>query len=117
MKPNGSIKLVSGLRDLQIIDADGNRCGIVDEIEFDGTPGGPLTVKAILVGPGAYRGRLPNWAFWFVRLLAGDRIVRVPWIRVASIASEVRLSCPAAELGLRKAEDRARRYLPQKGAL
>jgi sporulation protein YlmC with PRC-barrel domain len=117
MKPGDSIKLVGGLRDLQIVDADGARCGIADDLEFDGAPGGPLAIKAILVGPGAWRGRLPGWAMFLVGMIAGDGMVRVPWSRVRRIASEIHLDCPARALGLMKAEDRARRYIPRAGAL
>lgn len=117
MKPGGSIKLVGGLRDLQIVDSEGARCGIADDLELDGAPGGKLKIKAILVGPGAWRGRLPGWAMLAVRMIAGERIVRVPWNRVSRIASEIHLDCPARELGLMKAEDRARRYIPHVGAL
>ena len=117
MKPTDSLKLVGGVLDLQIVDADGARCGIADDIELDGRPGEPLTVKAIVVGPGAWRGRLPGWAMALVRLIAGERIVRVPWNQVASISSEIRLRCPARELGLMKTEDRARKYIPRMGAM
>ncbi|MDB5710233.1 MAG: hypothetical protein JWL96_2303 [Sphingomonas bacterium] len=117
MKPDGSLKLVGGVRDLQIVDADGVKCGIVDEIEFEGAAGGPLRIKAILVGPGAYRDRLPRWVLWVVWRIAGDRVVRVPWAQVAHIGSMVKLAIPARQLGLMRSEDRARRYVPRVGAL
>jgi hypothetical protein len=117
VKPTDSIKLVGGLRDLQIVDADGARCGIADDLEFDGTPPGPLAIKAILVGPGAWRGRLPGWVMRLVRMIAGETMVRVPWSRVSRVTSEIHLACPAREVGLMKAEDRARRYIPRTGAL
>jgi hypothetical protein len=117
MKPMGSIKLVGGVRDLQIVDVAGARCGIADEIEFDGRPGEPLAIKAILVGPGGWLGRLPTWARRIVKVIAGDSVVRVPWNKVARISSEIHLVCPAREIGLMKAEDRARRFIPRKGAM
>jgi sporulation protein YlmC with PRC-barrel domain len=117
MNPAGPLKLVSGVRDLQIIDADGHNCGIVDDIEFDGVPGGPLRIEAILVGPGAYRGRLSPWALWLVRRLAGNRVVRVPWSEVKSITSAVRLRSSARDLGLMRSEEAARRYIPRVGAI
>ena len=72
MKASGRLKLVSGLRDLQIIDCDERICGIVDDIELEGKARKVLRVKALLVGPGAYRGRLPGWAMAIVRAIAGN---------------------------------------------
>jgi hypothetical protein len=117
VKPDGRLKLVGGVRDLQVIDADGLRCGIADDIEFRGKPGAPLAIKAILVGPGAWRGRLPRWAMWIVASIAGDGIVRVPWEKVATVSSEIKLSCAGRELGLMKYEDQAGRFIPHRGAL
>jgi hypothetical protein len=117
MKPGDSIKLVSEFLDLPLIDKDDRSCGIVDDVEFDGEPGGPLALKAILVGPGAYSGRLPRWAFTLVSLVAGDRIARVPMDKVKSIDSAVHLTCPAEEVGLHKTENRVRALIPHRGAL
>ena len=117
MKPSGRLKLVSGLRDLQIVDSDDRNCGIVDDIELEGKPGGVLRVKALLVGPGAYSKRVPGWAMPLVRLLAGDGIVRVKWSEVESVASVVKLASPAAKLGLARGEGRAEKLLPPVGCL
>jgi sporulation protein YlmC with PRC-barrel domain len=117
VKPDGRVKLVGGVRDLQIIDADGARCGIADDIEFEGKAGEALKIKAILVGPGAWRGRLPRWVMILVTAVAGDGVVRVPWDKVATIGSEIKLSCGARELGLMRGEDRAGRFVPRKGAI
>lgn len=54
MRPEGPLKLVGEVRDLQIIDSDGVKCGIADDIELKGEPGRPLGINALLVGPGAY---------------------------------------------------------------
>ena len=78
MKVGGPIKLVSQLLDLPIIDIDERWCGIVDDVEFAGSAGKEMRIKALLVGPGAYAGRMPNWLFWIVQKTAGDRIARVP---------------------------------------
>ena len=51
MKRDGYLKLVGEVRDMQIVDCDGARCGIADDIELDGF-GKTLKVKALLVGPG-----------------------------------------------------------------
>lgn len=115
MKPTAALKLAADLRDLQIEDSEGVFCGIVDDIELDGKPGGKLMVAALLVGPGAYRGRLPRWAGWLVAQLAGNGIVRVPWAEVTGIASVVKLRCAAHELGLGRADERAGRLLKRLG--
>ena len=117
MKPSGRLKLVSGLRDLQIVDSDDLHCGIVDDIELEGKPGGPLKVKALIVGPGGYTKRLPRWWMAIVRLIAGDGVVRVKWSEIETIGSVVRLKAPAAKLGLSRAEGRARKLLPPIGCL
>ena len=117
MKASGRLKLVSGVRDLQIVDSDGIHCGIVDDIELEGKPGGALKVTALVVGPGGYDKRLPRWWLALVRLVAGSGAVRVPWSEVEHIASTVRLASPAAKLGLNRAEARAGRFLPPVGGL
>lgn len=117
MTPSGRVQLIGQLRDLQIVDADGLNCGIVDDVELEGKPGGPLRVKALLVGPGGYARRLPGWGLALVRLVAGAGCVRVPWAEVESIASVVKLRCKGGELGLARGEARARRFLPAVGAL
>ncbi|THD34604.1 MAG: hypothetical protein E7773_14580 [Sphingomonas sp.] len=117
MKASGSLKLLSGLRDLQIVDADGVKCGIVDEIEFDGEPGKRLAIANLVVGPGALRSRLSAWIYKIVIALAGERAVRVPWAQVESVTSVVKLRASGRSLGLTTAEDRARSYVPRRGAL
>ena len=117
MKPNGRIKLVSELLDLPIQDKDGRACGIVDDVEFAGGAGKKTVIKALLVGPGAYQGRLPRWAFAMVRAIAGVHIARVPLNEIETIGSIVKLKCTATEVGLHRAENRARSWIPRKGAL
>ena len=113
----GRVRLLTQLRDVQIVDRDDHDCGIVDDVELEGGPGQGLRVAAILVGPGAYRTRLPRWAMQLVTLIAGDRIVRVPWGEVAYISSTVQLAQSARAYGLAEAEERARRLLPKIGGL
>jgi sporulation protein YlmC with PRC-barrel domain len=102
MTPDSPIKLVSELLDLPLYDIDGKYCGIVDDVEFTGGAGKPLKLKALLVGPGAYEGRMPAWLFWVVTKVAGDRITRVPLDRVAKIKATVQLNCAGSELGLHR---------------
>jgi sporulation protein YlmC with PRC-barrel domain len=117
MTPDSMIKLVSELLDLPLYDTEGKYCGIVDDVEFSGRPGGELKLKALLVGPGAYEGRLPSWAMRLVRSIAGDRITRVPMDKVRTIGSAVHLECPGRDLGLHRGEQRAGRLIPKGGAL
>src|SRR5204862_2994875 len=98
-------------------DSDGKYCGIVDDVELSGAPGKVLKVAALLVGPEAYRGRLPAWAMLLVRIAVGNRIVRVPLEKVRTIGAAVQLECPGSEAGLQKSETRAARWIPRKGAL
>jgi sporulation protein YlmC with PRC-barrel domain len=117
MTPQDRIRLAADLRDLQIIDSEGACCGIVDDVELDGKAGGRLSIAALLVGPGAFRNRLPGSVLWLIHRIAGDRVVRVPWSEVKHITSVVTLARPAAKLGLSKGEDKAKRMLPRIGAV
>ena len=49
--------------------------------------------------------------------LAGDGVTRVPIDQVEAIKSFVQLKATANELGLHKTENRARRWIPKRGAL
>ena len=116
MSPDGSLKIVSELLDLPLLDVEGKFCGIVDNVELAGSPGKELRLKALLVGPGAYRGRMPRWAMALVKIAVGDQIVRVPFDKVRSIDSMVHLDCSAGDLGLDKNERAAGKWLPRMGA-
>ena len=111
------VKLVSQLIDLPIIDKDERWCGIVDDVELSGAAGKETRVKALLVGPGAYKGRMPRSAYWLVSKIAGDRIARVPATEIIEIGSVVKLKCAAEKLGLHKVEDKARAWIPRWGAM
>jgi sporulation protein YlmC with PRC-barrel domain len=117
MNRDSPLKLVSQLLDLPIIDRDERWCGIVDDVEFEGGPGKETRIKALLVGPGAYRGRMPGWAFRVVTAIAGKRIVRVPAEEIIEIGSVVKLDCTAQKLGLHRIEDKMRSYIPRVGAM
>ena len=116
MKPDGAIKLVSELLDLPLIDSDGRYCGLVDDVELKGQAGKPLRLEALLVGPGAYSGRLPRWAMSLLRMTAGDRLTRVPLGQIRTIGAAVQLQVPGTVLGLQRSEDRVERWIPRKGA-
>ena len=117
MKPDAPLKLVSQLLDLPLIDKDGRWCGVVDDVELQGSAGKETRIKALLVGPGAYKGRMPGWMYWVVRNIAGDRIARVPVKCIDRIASAVHLNCTAEHLKLDVVEGKVRRWIPRAGAL
>lgn len=117
MNLSNRVKLVSQLLDLPIIDKDERWCGIVDDVQFEGSAGKDMRVKALLVGPGAYQGRMPEWMYWLVRKIAGDRMARVPADQIAEIGPVVKLRTSAAELRLHVVENKARDWIPRWGAL
>lgn len=117
MKIDQPLKLVSQLLDLPIIDKDGRWCGIVDDVSLEGTAGKPMRIKALLVGPGAYAGRMPSWAFRIVRKIAGDRLVQVPVDQILEVGAVVKLKSSAEDLKLGQTEDKVRAWIPRMGAL
>jgi sporulation protein YlmC with PRC-barrel domain len=116
MTPDGRIKLVSQLLDLPLLDSEDKYCGIVDEVELAGGAGKDLELRALLVGPGAYVGRLPRWAMWLVARVVGNRITRVPMDKVRTITDSVHLTCPGRDIGLNKSEAAAGQWTPRQGA-
>jgi sporulation protein YlmC with PRC-barrel domain len=117
MRPGDPIKLVSELLDLPIQDKDGRWCGIVDDVELRGNAGEEMRIAALLVGPGAYQGRLPGWAYWLVTRIAGDRLTRIPIDQVDQIHTAVHLKCRAEDLRLHAVENRVRGGIPKRGAI
>jgi len=117
VKLDDPIKLVSQLIDLPIVDKDERCCGIVDDIELSGGPGKATRVAALLVGPGAYEGRMPAFIFRIVRAVAGNRMVLVPAGQIMEVGSVVKLNCTAHELGLHRIEDKVRAWIPRWGAM
>jgi sporulation protein YlmC with PRC-barrel domain len=105
-----TIDLGLNLLDHQLLDAEGRRCGKVDDIVLEGAPGGDLEVVAILSGPGVWRGRaglIGRVAAW----LGGGGRVRIPWDEVDQVGSHVKLRKRAEELGLGRGDDRLRPYI------
>ena len=111
------VKLVSQLIDLPIIDKEERWCGMVDDVELSGAAGKEARVKALLVGPGAYEGRMPRWMYWIVGKIAGNRLTRVPAQEIAEIGAVVKLKCLAEDLKLHEVEDRVRAWVPRAGAM
>ncbi len=95
------IDLAYRLLDLDLLDADERRCGKVDDLELDGTPGESTYVSAIVSGPGALPNRLPRRLQGLGMWVFGDRTVRVPWSEVAEVdPATVKLEKRAADLDL-----------------
>ena len=117
MTPDSPIKLVSELLDLPLYDSEEKYCGVVDDVELSGGPGKDLKLKALLVGPGAYDGRVPRWAMALVKLVAGNRLTRVPMEQVRTIGTAVHLERPGRDLGLHRSETAAGKWVPEGGAL
>ena len=115
MRP--SLKLVGEVRDLQIVDRHDQNCGICDDVEFEGGPGGRLTVKALLVGPGAMQPRLPRWLARMMGRFLGRRLTRIPWADVESITGRIVLKTTADHYHLHDIDRRLARYLAKIPAL
>ena len=88
---SNELDLALGILDHQLIDADGRRCGKVDDLEVSGIRDGRPAVDALLVGR-----RHP---------------VRIPWSEVSSVDSAIRLRSEASELGLGRGDDETRRLI------
>jgi sporulation protein YlmC with PRC-barrel domain len=106
VKKGQSIKVFSELRDLEIFDSQGQLCGVADDIEFEGAVGQDMMVKAILVGPGAFAGRIPRWAVSLIHLVAGRKVTQVPWSAVEHVTSRITLNRTAEDLDLNAVERR-----------
>ena len=117
MKPSGPLKLVGQLIDLPLLDKGQRWCGVVDDVEFEGGAGSELRLKALLVGPGAYKARMPAWLFWLVEKIAGGRVSRVPFAEIEKITTAVHLKCSAEKVGLHRVEDEVRSWIPHAGAM
>jgi sporulation protein YlmC with PRC-barrel domain len=105
-----TIDLGLNLLDHQLLDAEGRRCGKVDDIALEGGPGEDLEVVAVLCGPGVWRGRaglIGRVAAW----LGGGGHMRIPWDEVAEVDSHVKLRKRAEDLGLGRGDDRLRPYI------
>ena len=117
MRATDPIKLVSQLLDLPLTDSNGEWCGVVDDVELVGSAGKEMRIKALLVGPGAYKGRMPAWLFAIASAILGDRIVRVPLEKIDTIGSAVQLKVTSADLGLNRGDEKVRPWIPRWGAL
>ena len=110
MRPN-EVDLALHLLDDQLIDAEGGRCGRVDDIELDGGVGKATRVAALLVGPAAWPGRLPAPFAAALRPFVPGAMYRVDWDAVDDVTTTVKLSRTAAELGIGAQDGRNVRWV------
>lgn len=98
-----------GLRllDEQIVDAEGRRCGRVEDVEFDAGVGESARVIGVLGGATAWKRRLPPR---IAQLIPDDPpgLCRIPVEEIAKIENEIELSRAQADLELASAGDGAR---------
>ncbi len=107
---SSEIDIALRVLDRQLLDADGRRCGKVDDLAIEGAPGEVPHVVALLVGPG-YWSQRAGWIGSVAGFFGRNRKVRVAWKDVASLDSAVRLEKTAPELALGRGDDRLGRYL------
>jgi hypothetical protein len=105
-----SLDLLREVLDHEVVDADDVSCGMVDDLEFAQTSGGPVVV-ALLVGPGAWEPRLPAMLRLAAGKLFGRALVRVAWQEVTEISEVIRLASTASALGLGRLDRKVGRWL------
>jgi sporulation protein YlmC with PRC-barrel domain len=106
-----NVDLVRDVLDHEIVDADGVPCGMVDDVELAGGPGGPLRIEGLVIGPGAWAERLPGPLARLARALGARGQTRIPWREVIVTADRIRLRSSAEDLGLGAADRRMQRWL------
>jgi sporulation protein YlmC with PRC-barrel domain len=96
------------LLDRQLLDSDGRRCGKVDDLAFEGEPGEPLRLVALVSGPEAWRHSGRGGLGWLAaRLFRGDRTIHIPVDAIDEVGSAITLNRTAADLGLAHGEELA----------
>jgi sporulation protein YlmC with PRC-barrel domain len=110
-----------GLRllDDQLLDAEEHRCGRVDDIQLNGSPGKRTEVAGLLIGPGAWTWRLRRPFARVVEGLGPDHMHLIHWGEVAAVGTAVRLAHTAKELGLETRDGRNIQWVeaPPRGTL
>ena len=105
------LDIVRQVLDHEVVDSDDMPCGMVDDVEVEGEPGGELKVTALLVGAGAWTRRLPSSLEGLAAWVFGRQETRVPWAEVETITERVKLRSRAEELGLGGADRKASRIV------
>jgi sporulation protein YlmC with PRC-barrel domain len=94
------LDLAYRLLDLDLVDSEGRRCGKVDDLVLEGSPGESTYVAAILSGSGALPRRFPRRLRDIgARVFRGD-VTRVRWSSVEKVDAAVKLNATAAQLNL-----------------
>ena len=93
--------------DHEVVDVNDVPCGVVDDLELEGEPGGELKVTALLVGTGAWAERLPRVFEVAAKKIFGARRTRVPWEEVWIVGERIKLKSRASEVNLGRADRRA----------
>ncbi|MBV9925715.1 MAG: hypothetical protein JOZ96_11910 [Acidobacteria bacterium] len=105
------LDLVRQVLDHEVVDSNNLPCGMVDDLEVSGGPGGELRVTALLVGAGAWTRRLPSGFEGLAAFIFGRQQTRVPWSEVETVTERVKLRSRAEELGLGGADRKAAKIL------
>jgi sporulation protein YlmC with PRC-barrel domain len=105
-----SLDLLREVIDHEIVDAEGEACGVVDDIAFRNTAAGPV-IDALLVGPGAWLPRLPALLHWLGARIFGSHVVRVPWSEVERVTQIVQLKSKATAVQLGRLDRKAGSWL------
>lgn len=112
MAPSEFTRLGLRILDEQLVDADGRRCGRVEDLELDAVPGLPARVTGFLCGATAWQRRLPQA---MAELFPGDPrgLKRVPWDCVEKIDNEIELRVSEDQLQSAAEVEGAPLYLSQ----
>ena len=95
-----SLNLALRVLDDQLIDADDEHFGRVDDIELAGAVGRETYVDALIAGAGAWRWRVPRRLAAVASALTPNTVRRIPWELVTEIdPGAVRISTTKGELG------------------
>ena len=105
------LDFVRQVLDHEVVDSNNLPCGMVDDLEVEGEPGGELKVTALLVGAGAWTRRLPSVFEGLAAWVFGKQLTRVPWSEVESVTERIKLRSRAEELGLGRADRKASKLL------
>jgi len=112
------VELGKHVLDKEIVDADGLRCGKVDDLVLDvPDDGSGPTVRAILTGPLAFAGTLGAPAVRVARVLyrlvglRAPKPVEIAWDHVAAIDVVVHLDLHTADTEVQTIADHARRLV------
>jgi hypothetical protein len=101
------LDMVRCVLDHEVVDVNDVPCGIVDDVELEGVPGGELKVTALLVGSGAWAERLPRVFEVVAKKIFGGQMTRVPWDEVWIVGERIKLKSRASEVNLGRADRKA----------